>query len=115
MILLASISLLYFILYLARPVIQTAYTTPNSWVQELKDSFSISKPKDDSFTVTYSCENCGNRWKSSYGLKAIVKEADSEMEFSGVGMKNNDGTKRITCPVCEVSDFVNIIDRSPVE
>lgn len=74
---------------------------------------------ETAFTVTYTCENCGNEWDEQYPARTVVRDSDRvhafEKDCNTLGTKGCDCCQTIQCPTCELTQSVTVDDRAPVE
>lgn len=76
----------------------------------------------DAFVVEFGCGNCGNEWKESYPPRTFVGHDPSQgavisrnKDCDQLGTMSCDCCDIIVCPVCELVDDVEVIDRRPAE
>jgi len=81
-------------------------------------------PRDDGlvFAVEHECRNCGNTWTDEHPTRTKVDTATSPVgsvkvintdcdEFGQIGC---DCCYFVACPVCELTDYVTVDTREPI-
>ena len=71
----------------------------------------------NTFTVTFSCRNCGNEWAEEFQPGDAVKE-----QWDGVWVESRACThghdcpacRRVKCEVCLMAKDVRVIKREPI-
>lgn len=81
------------------------------------DAIRTDGGSDHVFEVEFRCENCGGVWRESFPAKTHVgpKARGMFLDRSIVAGPPHSESRSIRCPTCELIEYVQVNDRTPLE